>query len=162
RIMTGAPLPHGADAVLQAEAAEEVEAPGQGGALLRVSEPVPPGRHVGRRGEDIDEGTLVLRKGRVRRPRGVGRLGSLGRPPVGVVCRPTVALLITGNELLPCGAQPRGFQIVDSNSVMLAALVRRDGGNPLPALLTPDSREAVASALLGAKVDVVLVSGGSS
>jgi molybdopterin molybdotransferase len=92
----------------------------------------------------------------------VGLLASLGATPVGVIRRPTVALLITGNELLPCGSQPRGFQIVDTNSVMLAALVRRDGGTPLPAVLTPDSREAVASALLGARADVVLVSGGSS
>src|SRR5205807_2134119 len=68
----------------------------------------------------------------------------------------------TGDELLPCGARPDGYRIVDSNSVMLAALVRRDGGLPLPARLVPDSRTAVEEALRTAYADVVLVSGGSS
>jgi molybdopterin molybdotransferase len=162
RIMTGAPLPPGADAVLQAEAAEEVDATGATCPLLRVSEPVPPGRHVGRRGEDIAEGAEVLRRGRVLRPQDVGLLASLGASPVPVVRRPAVALVVTGNELLPCGSRPEGFRIVDSNSVMLAALVRRDGGEPAPALLVPDTRDAVRAALLGARADVVLVSGGSS
>jgi molybdopterin molybdotransferase len=156
RIMTGAPLPEGADAVLQAEAAEEV------GGSLRVSEPVPPGRHVGRRGEDIEPGTVVLRAGRVLRPQDVGVLASLGVSPVLVVRRPRVAVLVTGDELLPCGSKPEGYRIVDSNSVMLEALIRRDAGLPHTAQLVPDTREAVRSALLGADADVLLVSGGSS
>jgi molybdopterin molybdotransferase len=158
RIMTGSPLPDGADAVLQAEAAEEVPAL----ARVRVSEAVPPGRNVGRRGEDIEEGTVVLRAGRVLRPQDAGLLASLGVSPVRVVRRPAVALLITGNELLPAGSRPSGYQIVDSNSVMLAALVRRDGGEPAPPLLVPDTRDEVREALLAARGEVVLVSGGSS
>jgi molybdopterin molybdotransferase len=66
RIMTGAPLPDGADTVLQAEAAEEVEG------LLRVSEPAPPGRNVGHKGEDIQEGSLVLGRHRLLRPQDLG------------------------------------------------------------------------------------------
>jgi molybdopterin molybdotransferase len=156
RIMTGAPLPEGADAVLQAEAAEEAAG------RLRVCDAVPPGRHIGRRGEDIDAGTLVLRAGRRLRPQDVGILASIGATPVGVVRRPTVSLLTTGDELLPCGSRPLGFQIVDSNSVMLDALVRRDGGLSGPARLIPDRREAVREALRTALTDVVLISGGSS
>jgi molybdopterin molybdotransferase len=163
RIMTGAPLPEGADAVLQAEAAEEFKpADNVGPVVVRVSEPVPPGRHVGRRGEDIEPGTPVLRAGRVLRPQDAGLLASLGATPVWVIRRPVAALIITGNELLPAGSQPQGYQIVDSNSVMLASLVRRDGGEPLPAALIADTREAVRSALLETAADVVLVSGGSS
>ncbi len=163
RIMTGAPLPAGADAVLMAEAAEELPADRPAAhPILRVSEPVPPGRHVGRRGEDIAQGSVVLRAGRVLRPQDVGLLASLGAGPAWVVSRPTVALLVTGNELLPCGSRPEGFRIVDSNSVMLAALVRRDGGLPEAARLIPDTREAVRAALLDSRADVVLVSGGSS
>jgi molybdopterin molybdotransferase len=163
RIMTGAPLPEGADAVLQAEAAEEVPAVGpQALPLVRVSEPVPPGRNVGRRGEDIEAGAIVLQVGRVLRPQDVGLLSSLGIATVPVVRRPVVALVITGNELLPAGSRPSGYQIVDSNSVMLAALVRRDGGQPQLAALVADRREAVRSALLDSRADVVLVSGGSS
>jgi molybdopterin molybdotransferase len=156
RIMTGAPLPSGTDAVLQAEAAEE-----QGG-QLRVTEPVPPGRHVGRRGEDIEPGSLVLRAGRVLRPQDLGVLASIGATPISVVRRPSVAILVTGDELLPCGSQPEGFRIVDSNSVMLEALVRRDGGLPQTLPLIPDTRAMVEAALLGAESDVLLVSGGSS
>src|SRR5437764_4531931 len=82
RIMTGAPLPEGADAVLQAEAAEEA------GGELRVTDGVPPGRHVGRRGEDIEIGSVVLRQGRLLRPQDVGVLASIGASPVAVVGRP--------------------------------------------------------------------------
>jgi molybdopterin molybdotransferase len=160
RVMTGAPLPDGADAVLQAEAAEEVTDGGP--ARLRVREPVPPGRHVGRRGEDIRPGTVVLKAGRVLRPQDVAVLASLGASPVEVVRRPSVAILVTGDELLPCGARPEGFKIVDSNSVMLAALVRRDGGLPLEPVLLADRDETVKEALRSTAADVVLVSGGSS
>jgi molybdopterin molybdotransferase len=176
RIMTGAPLPPGADAVLQAEAAELT------GNRLRVSEPVPPARHVGRRGEDIDIGTVVLHAPRVLRPQDLGLLASLGVGVVTVVRRPTVDILVTGDELLPCGAKPEGYRIVDSNSIMLDALVRRDGGlvrsdrihavgpssdrmdavTMNPATLIPDTRESVRAALLGSDADVILVSGGSS
>jgi molybdopterin molybdotransferase len=156
RIMTGAPLPPGTDAVLQAEAAEE-----QAG-RLRVSDAVPPGRHVGRRGEDIEIGTPVLNAGRKLRPQDLGVLASIGAARLRVVRRPNVILIITGDELLPCGSQPQGYRIVDSNSVMLEALVQRDGGIPRTDGLIPDSRPAVEAALLGAAADVLLISGGSS
>src|SRR5579885_1174604 len=156
RIMTGAPLPAGADAVLQAENAEEEAG------VLRISDAVPPGRHVGRVGEDIEKGSVLLRAGRVLRPQDLGVLASVGASPVTVVRRPTVAILVTGDELLPCGSRPEGCRIVDSNSVMLAALVRHDGGLPTTPQMVPDRREAVRDALLSSRADVVLVSGGSS
>jgi molybdopterin molybdotransferase len=156
RIMTGAPLPTGATAVLQAEAAEE------SGGCLRVSEPAPPGRHIGKRGEDIEPGAVVLRAGRVLRPQDVGVLASLGSNPVPVIRRPRVAILVTGNELLPAGSRPEGYRIVDSNSVMLEALVRRDGGLPETPPIIPDVHEQVRDMLLQADADVVLISGGSS
>jgi molybdopterin molybdotransferase len=156
RIMTGAPIPAGADAVVPAEVA--LEAAGR----VQVSEAVPPGRHIGLRGEDIEAGTVVLRAGRVLRPQDVGVLASVGASPVPVIRRPSVALLVTGDELLPCGSKPRDYQIVDSNSVMLDALVRRDAGLPQKALLIPDRRDAVREALLASTADVMLISGGSS
>src|SRR5262249_45149283 len=82
--------------------------------------------------------------------------------PVSVVRRPTVAVLVTGDELLPCGARPEGYRIVDSNSVMLAALVRRDGGLPSAPQLVPDRYETVRQAMTAATEDILLVSGGSS
>jgi molybdopterin molybdotransferase len=156
RIMTGGPLPQGADAVLQAEAAEEVAG------RLFVREPVPPGRHVGRRGEDIEPGTVVLRAGRVLRPQDLGVLASLAASPVTVVRQPTVAILVTGNELLPCGARPTAYHIVDSNSVMLDALVRRDGGLPSAVRMIADQADALERVFSEATEDLVLVSGGSS
>jgi molybdopterin molybdotransferase len=141
---------------LQAEAAEEAAG------VVSAREAVPPGRHVGRRGEDIEIGTVVFRCGRVLRPQDLGVLASLGHSPVAVRRRPTVSLLVTGDELLPCGSRPEGYRIVDSNSVMLAALVRRDGGLPQPARLVKDGRDAVAAALREADGDCVFVSGGSS
>lgn len=156
RIMTGAPVPDGADAVLQAEAAEE-----QAGRLI-VRDAVPPGRNIGQRGEDIEAGTVVLTAGRRLRPQDVAVLASIGASPVSVIRQPRVALLITGDELLPPGSKPEGFRIVDSNSVMLDALVRRDGGLSLGAQMVPDRREAVVDAMRTADADVLLFSGGTS
>ncbi len=162
RIMTGSPVPAGADTVLPAEAAEEVPSPSP---RVRALDAVPPGRHVGRAGEDVKVGTVVLRAGRRLRPQDLGVLSSIGAASVAVVRRPRVAILVTGNELLPAGSRPQGHRIVDSNSVMLAALARRDGAVPSVAPLVADTFDAIRAALVGAVdggADVVLISGGSS
>lgn len=156
RIMTGAPVPSGADAVLQAEAAEESSG------KLRVTEAVPPGRNIGRKGEDIAVGTQVLSQGRRLRPQDLGVLASLGIATLRVLRMPTVAIFITGNELLPPGSRPEGYRIVDSNSIMLRALVERDGGRPSPTRVLSDQRDAIVAALASAAEEVVLITGGSS
>lgn len=156
RIMTGAPLPSGTDAVLPAESAEERNN------LLRITEPIPPGRHVSRKGEDIPSGSLVFLAGRMLRPQDVGVLASLGVAPIRVIREPTVSIIVTGDELLPCGAKPEAFRIVDSNSVMLEALIRRDGGRPLIHPIVPDRHDEVRATILKSDSDVLLISGGSS
>jgi molybdopterin molybdotransferase len=156
--MTGAPIPAGADAVLMAEAAQ----PEPGGKRVLAREPVSPGRHVGRVGEDVAKGQEVLPAGRRLRPQDVGLLASIGVASVSVVRRPRVAILVTGNELLPPGSTPEGYKIVDSNSPMLAALVARDGGECLPVRHLPDDYTAVRNAIRDAGADIVLISGGSS
>jgi molybdopterin molybdotransferase len=160
RIMTGAPVPDGADSVVMAEYASESDGPR--GQVVAVTEPVPPGRHVGHVGEDIETGQHLLRPGRVLRPQDVGVLASVGIATVPVVRRPVVRLVITGDELLPPGSKPSGARIVDSNSVMLQGLVSRDGGVAVREAIVPDRREAVEAAILDPRGDVVLVSGGSS
>lgn len=160
RIMTGAPLPPGADAVVMAEYAQESD--GGGARSVTVTEAVPPGRHVGAIGEDIEAGQLLLSAGRVLRPQDIGVLASVGTADVPVVRRPVVRLVITGDELLPPGSKPEGCRIVDSNSLMLDALVRRDGGIVRQSGIVPDRREAVEAALVADEGDVILVSGGSS
>ena len=158
RIMTGAPLPLGCDAVLPAEWIEsEAEPDRTVSALAAVS----PGKHVGRRGEDISRGTLLFQPGRVLRPQDLGVLSSVGVAEVRAFSRPRVRLVVTGNELLPSGSQPRGYQIADANGPMLAALVARDGGLVDFPGLVPDEPDAILHALQ-TEADVIIVSGGSS
>lgn len=155
QVMTGAPMPAGADAVLPAEFVEA--ASGQVLALASVS----PSRNVGRRGEDVLRGAPILDRGRMLRPQDVGLLSSVGHAQVSVVRRPRVRLVVTGNELLAAGARPHGFQIADANGPMLSALVERDGGVVEFPGLVRDDRQAIVDALT-ADADVVIVSGGSS
>ncbi len=155
KIMTGAPVPIGADAVLPAEKVEVEE-----DRLYAMGE-VAPGKHVGRAGEDVAVGSVVLPKGRHLRPQDVGVLSSIGVAEAEVVRRPRVRILVTGNELLPPGSKPSGCRIVDANSPMLAALVRRDGGVPINPGIVQDDPEAILHAMRDS-ADVVLVSGGSS
>jgi len=156
RIMTGAPVPDGADAVVMAEVCREHE----GG--VAVSEAVAPRKNVGAVGEDIRRGDVVLRAGRRLRAQDAGLLASIGRGEVPCARRPRVRLVVTGDELLPAGAVPEGPHIVDSNSVVLRALVARDGGVVLPFEILPDRPERIRDAMADPGADVVLVSGGSS
>jgi len=159
RIMTGAPIPRGADAVLPAEwiEIEKDSRPNVISALASVS----PGKNLGRRGEDIVRGSTLFEAGRVLRPQDLGVLSSIGYGPVNVIRRPRVRLAVTGNELLPSGSSPRGFQIADANGPMLAALIERDGGNVDFPGLVQDDAAAILDALQS-DADIVVVSGGSS
>lgn len=156
RIMTGAPVPDGADAVLRAEDGEERE----GRLVVRAA--VVPGRHVGQVGEDVQAGTRILASGRRLRPQDVGLAASVGRAVLRMRCRPRVGLVVTGDELLPPGMPPAGARIVDSNTPMLDALVARDGGVLEEPLRVHDDRDVLAEALERAPGDLLLVSGGSS
>jgi molybdopterin molybdotransferase len=178
RIMTGAPMPAGSDAVLPAESVDanaDIRRGGssdrRGGSLdppeIAAISAVSPLKNVGRRGEDIVAGTTVLESGRLLRPQDVGVISSIGIDHVSVVRQPRVRLVITGNELLPSGSRPQGYQITDANGPMLAALTERDGGIvDFPGLIRDDA-DAILDALTGPPqggphVDVVIVSGGSS
>jgi molybdopterin molybdotransferase len=156
RIMTGAPIPVGADAVVKAEVCEEAEG------HVSISEAVAPMKNVGAIGEDIRRGDTVLRAGRRLRPQDAGLLSSIGRASVSCVRRPRVRLVVTGDELLAAGSMPSGSQIVDSNSVVLRGLIARDGGEALPFEILPDIPDRIEEAMADPNADVVLVSGGTS
>jgi molybdopterin molybdotransferase len=156
RVMTGAPMPRGADSVLPAEWTEA----GMDSCISALAA-VSPGKHVGKRGEDIFSGTTLFQRGRVLRPQDLGVLSSVGQGAARVFRRPRVRLVITGNELLPSGSRPEGFHIVDANGPMLMALTERDGGLPDFPALVPDDPVAILEAL-HADADIVIVSGGSS
>ncbi|MCL1693740.1 MAG: molybdopterin molybdotransferase MoeA [Actinomycetia bacterium] len=154
-IVTGAPMPDGADAVLM------VENTSGSGDRIEATAPVPVGRNVGRVGEDVAVGALILNSGRTLLPQDVGLLSAVGHHPIDVVRRPTVRIIVSGDELLPPGASPVGTKIVDSNSPMLAALVQRDGGFPEVVRL-PDEEGAMEEALARAGADVIVTAGAAS
>jgi molybdopterin molybdotransferase len=160
RITTGAPVPEGADAVLMAEHGDEVAR--EGARVLRAREAVAPGKHVGAIGEDVREGAVVVARNRRLRPQDLGVLASVGVSELLAVKRPTVRIVITGDELLPPGSAPRGPFIVDANSLMLQELARRDGAAAIEVVRVTDRRELVREAIASATADVVLISGGSS
>ncbi len=156
RIMTGAPLPRGADAVLRAEDGEQREDE------LQVRATVPRGRHVGERGEDVKAGTPLLRAGRRLRPQDVGLASSVGCAQLTVHAQPVIEVIVTGDELLPAGSQPEGANITDANAPMLRALIARDGGRVETVAMLPDSEAVLRAALEESAADVVILTGGSS
>jgi len=157
-ITTGSALPQGADSVVRVESTRKE------GETVWVQEPFPPGRHVGRVGEDIETGTVVLEGNRRLRPQDLAVLRALGITSVDVIRRPKVTVIITGDELIAAGNPGRVFQIADTNSVMLEALITRDGGRPWVVGPIPDDRDRIRAEITEAAntSDVLLISGGSS
>ena len=132
RIMTGAPVPDGADTVVPFEETDEVERRDAGRPLEEVAimAALPAGANVRPAGEDVGEGELVLKSGTVMRPAEVGVLASLGMGQAKVARTPVVSVLATGDELTPMGAPLEGGKIYDSNSFTVAASVAACGGIP--------------------------------
>ena len=132
RIMTGAPIPAGADTVVPFEETDEVERRGSGQTLeqINIEADLPPGSNVRPFGEDVQKGQLVLKAGTVIRPSVVGVLASLGLQQARVIRRPVVSILATGDELVTVGEALGPGQIFDSNSASVAASVIASGGLP--------------------------------
>lgn len=157
RIMTGAPLPEGADAVVPVEASD--------GGVSRVAlalEPEP-GRHLRRQGEDVRAGDVVLRAGAVITPGRMALIAAANVPEVVVAARPQVSIFSTGNELAPVGTDLQHGQIVNSNGWMLHALVEAAGGEVAGFGGIGDTPEAVEGLLsLPRHRDLILTTGGVS
>ncbi|HEY5638620.1 MAG TPA: gephyrin-like molybdotransferase Glp [Dehalococcoidia bacterium] len=168
RIMTGAPIPAGADAVVPFEETDEpFETPPAGARSLsgsvRVLKEAATGANVRIAGEDIREGEVVLRRGAVLRPQEIGVIASLGRDEVRVIRRPTVAVLSTGDELLEPGQPREGARIYDANAYTVAALVRRFGGEPRLLGIAADTAEALKAKIQeGLAADMLVTSAGVS
>ncbi len=164
RIMTGAPLPEGADAVVRFEATSE-GLRGGWGPTVEVYKEVSPRENVRPAGEDVRRGELVLAKGTVLRPQELGVLASLGRPEVEVIRRPRVAILATGDELVAIDEEIGPGQIRNSNEYSTAAQVIRYGGVPLRLGIARDRVEELKAKIeegLAARVDLFLTSAGVS
>ena len=165
RIMTGAPVPDGADSVVPFEETDEVERRKAGHSMdeIAIHVSVHQGADVRPAGEDVRQGDLVLEKGVVLRPSEVGVLASLGYHTVKVIRRPVVALLSTGNELLEPGDEFGAGKIYDSNSYSVAASVQRYGGVPLMLGIARDNLDSMNTKLQeGLESDILITSAGVS
>lgn len=157
RIMTGAPVPPGANAVIPFEEVED-----RGGSIV-LSGPVAVGASIRPAGQDIPAGTVILSRGRDLRATDIGLLAATGNASVTVTRQPVVAILATGDELVPPGTPLQPGQIYNSNSPMLAAAVREAGGIASVSPPIADTPQALREALSAASdSDLILTSGGAS
>jgi len=162
RIMTGAPIPKGADSVVMFEDTDEPQRREVSTEIGILSE-VEPGLNIRRAGEDIAKGSIVLTKGTALRPSEVGVLASLGRTTVRVIRRPIVAILATGDELVDIDQPLPAGKIYNSNTYSLAALVQRYGGIPKILGIARDSEDSVVAKIRhGLDADILLTTGGVS
>jgi len=165
-IATGAPMPHGADAVVMVEETEKA------GGDVRVLTPVYPRQNVGKQGADIVVGQTVIARGDVLNPSRIGALAALGVGDVEVYVRPTVAILSTGNEIADPGQELLPGQIYDINKYTLSTIIQEHGGVPMPFSTAQDTIDALEEAIDGAlgrrslgeggSCDMLVFSGGSS
>jgi molybdopterin molybdotransferase len=156
-IMTGAPLPAGADAVVMVEHVRVDNS------RVEISPPVGHWENVVRQGSEARAGSIVLRRGRRLGAGEIGLLASVGHDRVRVARQPEVAILPTGDEVVPFDRRPEWFQIRNSNAQTLAAQVVAAGGHPRPMPIAPDEKESLRRLVCeGLQSDLLLLSGGVS
>jgi molybdopterin molybdotransferase len=157
RIMTGAPIPKGADTVVPVEDTEKNER------YVSILRPYGAGGNIRRAGEDVKKGDRVISSGDLVRPPEVGMLASLGRSFVYVFQRPQVAILATGDELADVDEALDGVKIVSSNSYALAAQAKDCGAIPIQLGIARDRKEEIERKLRqGLRADVLISSAGVS
>lgn len=159
-VPTGGQLPDGADAMVMLEFTEDFK-----DGSIAVNKPVAPGNHIVFRGDDVAKGDIVFHRGHLILPKDIGALAAMGFGHLTVFHRPRVAIISTGDELVPTEAEAvRSGQIRDVNGPLLSAAVAASGGEPIYLGIIPDDetllKSAVSSAVTAA--DIVLISGGSS
>jgi len=164
RIMTGAPVPPGADSVVMVERTHVLD--GDGGVGSRVAFEIEPamGEHIRRRGEEVLAGDVVLEAGQMLGAAAVGLLASTGHALVSVYRRPRVAIVSTGSELVEVAQKPGPGKIRNSNSYSIAAQVLAAGGIPVRFPIVPDDLQATREAFerAAAETDFIVTSGGVS
>lgn len=158
-IMTGAPLPPGADGVVPIENTVR-----SGDSSVRINRPGQPARYIAAQGSDVTRGTIVLRRGTVIGPQQAAVLATIGAADIEAFDRPRVAVLSTGNELVEPGAEPGAAQIRNSNGPMLIALLRRFGCKAIDLGICRDEPELLRAKLQEGltQCDALFVSGGMS
>jgi molybdopterin molybdotransferase len=170
RIMTGAPLPEGANAVVPVEETDQYNSGSRTESLLlpaeiEVRRSVSEGDYIRWVGEDVTSGEVVLQPNSRLRPQDLGLLAMLGISKISVFRRPRIVILSTGDELLPVEESLQPGKIHDSNAYTLSALISRDGGTPEYLGIVPDQEQAVRDGLETAvkhNADLILSSAGVS
>ncbi|HSW38878.1 MAG TPA: gephyrin-like molybdotransferase Glp [Acidobacteriota bacterium] len=159
RIATGGFLPEGADAVVMVEYTNPA-----GRAGIEVTRPVTLKNNVLEKGEDAGAGTTLVPTGKELRPQEIGFLAAMGMTELPVYRKPRVAVISSGDEVVPVEARPLPGRIRDANSHAIAALVRSTGAEPVLYGIVPDNAEMLRAALQKAvsETDVATLSGGSS
>ena len=157
RIMTGAPIPKGADVVVPVEETAKVDR------FVNILKAIPPGENIREAGEDVRKGDRVISKGDLIRPAEVGMLASVGKAFVFVYQRPLVAILCTGEELVDVDEAVTEAKIVSSNSYTLAAQVKDCGAIPIQLGIARDRKDEIEEKLRqGIRADVLISSAGIS
>ena len=159
RVTTGAPIPPGADAMVMVEQTEE-----QNGQVNILLPEIRAGDNIRPVGQDIEQGQLVLAKGTLLGPAELGLLGTVGKTEVAVHRRPVVAVMSTGDEIVPPEQTPRPGQIRDANRFTLMSVVRQTGAVPLDMGIVHDKTNSLEATIEQglAQADVLLTSGGVS
>ena len=162
RIMTGAPIPGGTDAVIMVEDTDKSEVRSQK-SEVKVFREAKIRDNIRRAGEDFKKGALVLKKGTVIRAAEVGMLATVGKPNVCVYQRPKVAVLSTGDELVEIEETPSNGKIVNSNSYAISAQIKACGAVPVQLGIARDAKKDLMDKLsYGLASDCILSSGGVS
>lgn len=158
-VHTGGMLPQGADAVVMVENTQWASA-----TMIEVLRPVAPGENVIQIGDDVKRGELLVPSGHTLRPQDLGGLLALGLTTISVAPKPRVALIATGDELVPPDRPVLPGQVRDINTYTLSALIVQAGGVPLPLGIIADDRAALADAARKglAQADMLVLSAGSS
>ena len=158
-VYTGGMIPPGSDAVVMIERTQKLD-----DASIEVLRAVAPGENVIHVGEDVKEGETLFEAGHILRPQDLGGLMALGILRVTVAARPRVAIISTGDEVIPPERMPGPGQVRDVNTYAIAGLVARAGGIPLPGGIIADDYESIFSTAQTAleSADVLVISAGSS
>jgi len=157
RIMTGAPIPKGADTVVPVEVTKKENG------IVSIFKAAEPGENIRKSGEDVQQGDRVISRGDIVRPAEVGMLASVGRSFVSIYQRPLVAILCTGDELVDVDGDLDEVKIISSNSYTLGAQVKDCGAIPLQLGIAKDRKEEIEEKLRqGIRADVLISSAGVS
>jgi len=161
KISTGGMLPEGANAVMMLEYTEQID-----DSIIEIRKSISPWENVVREDEDLKTGEIILRKGHRLRSQDIGVLAGIGKINVKIYRKPKIAIISTGNEIIPAEGEPRIGQVRDINSYTLGACIEEAGGVPVYRGIIKDEvirlEQEIKRTIKEDKVEVVIISGGSS